>query len=88
MKINDEYLKINDICHEFWMRNPQLYSNNQDLYTKYFNILQNGADTNLKGDAWYQHLKDRTVELKELHKNIIPEFKQEMRNRKLKQLLG
>ena len=82
IKLQREYSKLTSIIFEFYRKDCNFitYKNNYNKFTTIIN--KHIGSINI-----YNNYKEDIIELKELHKDIIPEIKKEYRQEKLKRAL-
>lgn len=82
IKLQTEYSKLTNIIFDFYRKdyNFLTYKNNYDKFIIIINKHIGSIDL-------YNHYIEDIIELKELHKDIIPEIKKEYRKDKLKRAL-
>ena len=97
--IAEEYLRVLDICGRYWI-GRNYTGNNSEAFGLYYTYVMDGFKSNLhqylssqdtqgvQGIIPYDSLEFRTKLLAEKHADLIPEFKEQIRNQKLEQLLN
>ena len=82
IKLQREYSKLTSIIFEFYRKDYNFYK-----YSNYYNRFSTIINKHIGSINIYNNYKEDIIELKELHKDIIPEIKKEYRQEKLKRAL-
>ncbi len=82
IKLQREYSKLTSIIFEFYRKDYNFIT-----YSNYYNRFITIINKHIGSINIYNNYKEDIIELKELHKDIIPEIKKEYRQEKLKRAL-